>query len=73
MPASVKKRLKVNETQAGCLLRSYEGILSAEQEEIIRIFLAISKAPKYKRPFLLKKGDYLMQSPLTRLGQYLMT
>ena len=73
MPATVRKRLKVNETQAECLLRSYEGVLSAEQEDIIRRFLAISKAPKYKRPFLLKKGDYLMQSPLTRLGQYLMT
>ncbi|MBR0217340.1 MAG: glycosyltransferase family 2 protein [Clostridia bacterium] len=73
MPAAVKKRLKVNETQAACLLKSYGGFLPRKQEEIIRGYLAIPKVPKCKRPFLLKKGDYLMQSPITRLGQYLMT
>ncbi|MBQ6527386.1 MAG: glycosyltransferase family 2 protein [Clostridia bacterium] len=73
MPAVIRKRLKVNETEATCLLQSYAGILPEKQEKIIRDFLAISKAPKVKRPFLLKKGDYLMQSPVTRLGQYLMT
>lgn len=73
MPAAIRKRLKVNETEAICLLKSYTGILPEHQEKVIRDFLAISKAPKLKRPFLLKKGDYLMQSPITRLGQYLMT
>jgi hypothetical protein len=73
MPAAVKKRLNVNETQAACLLKSYEGILPKSKEEIIQGYLAIPNAPKCKRPFLLKKGDYLMQSPITRLGQYLMT
>ncbi len=73
MPAAVRKRLKVNETQAACLLNSYAGMLPPDKEKIIRTYLEISHAPKLKRPFLLKKGDYLMQSPLTRLGQYLMT
>ena len=53
--------------------KSYEGFLPKAQDEIIRGYLAIHNAPKRKRPFLLKKGDYLMQSPITRLGQYLMT
>ena len=73
MPSRAKARIRVNDTQAACLLESYGESLPAPQRKIIEDYLAIARRPKPLRPFLLQRGASLLQDPTLRLGQYLLT
>ena len=73
MPKAAKKRIQVNYTEAQSLLDSYGDSLPAEAQAILQAFLAIPRAWKPRRPFLLKKGGYLMQNRTLRIGQYILT
>ena len=73
MPRKARARVDVNLTEAECLLKSYGKTLPASQERIIRQYMSIPQHNKFLRPYYLRKGNYLMQNPTLRLGQYLLT
>ena len=45
--------------------------LPAEARRVAEGYLATRTLPKLRRIRALRKGGYTMQSPITRMGQYL--
>ncbi len=72
-PSKAVSRIRLNYQQAEILLESYKDILPPEEQNIIRAFLEIPRKPKWSRAILLRKGNYLMQTPALRLAQYIFT
>ena len=73
MPEKAKKRILLNYTQAQSFLAYYGNALPDEAKNVVNRFLEIPRQPKWRRPGLLMRGNYLMQDPVLRLGQLLLT
>lgn len=72
-PQAARERIALTFRQARTLHLTFGDMLPPEAEEIIDRYLAIQALPKSQRLHALHTGGYLMQSPITRLGQYLFT
>ena len=66
-----RARIALTFTHTRSFLDSYGSILPPESRKIIDQYLSIEYLPKPARILALRKGNYLMQSPVTRLGQVL--
>ena len=66
-----KARIRLTYTNAQNLRDAFGDACPADSAEIIDRYLASRSYPKLKRILFLRRGGYLMQNPVTRLGQYL--
>ena len=48
---------------------AYAGVLPEEAQKVVSRYLALEKKPKLVRMLGMERGDYRMQSFITRAGQ----
>ncbi len=68
-----KARMDWNWREAECLRDTLGKSLPPQAQETLETFLHIRRLPKLHRAPALIRGGFLMQSPMTRLGQLLLT
>ncbi|MBR3763689.1 MAG: glycosyltransferase family 2 protein [Clostridia bacterium] len=73
MPERARERIRLTYQQARAFRDMYGDALPADASAIVDSYLAIEGLPKVKRITALQRGGYLMQSAVTRLGQYIFT
>lgn len=72
-PKRAKERIRLTWRQAHAFREAYGDALPQKAAAIIDRYLAIEEMPKLRRVRALQAGRYLMQSRITRLGQYIFT
>ena len=70
-PQRGKARIALSYAHTRAFLEAYGDALPAEARRIAEGYLATQALPKLRRIRALRKGGYTMQSPITRMGQYL--
>jgi len=70
-PQRAKERIALSFRHARMFRDAYGDTLPAGAAAIVRQYIGIEPLPRLQRIAALRKGGYLMQSPVTRLGQYL--
>lgn len=73
MPRAARERIAMTYRQARCFRACFGDELPSGAAAIIDGYLAIEAMPGMQRVRALKKGEYLMQSRIARLGQSLFT
>lgn len=66
-----RARIRLTYDHAAMFAEAYGSTLPAEARQIVEAYLATQHMPKLKRLLALRRGNYLMQSPVTRVGQML--
>ena len=66
-----KSRIALTYSHAQAFLDVFGDALPREAAEIIHAYLQTNDLPKLRRLAAIRKHGYLMQSPVTRMGQYL--
>lgn len=72
-PRRARERIALTYRHARMFREAYGDALPAEARAIIDGYLDIERLPKLQRAAALRRGGYLMQSRITRLGQILFT
>lgn len=72
-PGRARERIALTFRQARMLRDTYGEALPDGARAVIDRYLAIQRLPKLQRAAALRRGDYLMQSRITRLGQAIFT
>ena len=67
----VRARIALTYTHAEAFLEAYGSALPEEAEKVVRDYLDTRGLPKLRRVSAVRRQGCLMQSPVTRLGQYL--
>ena len=70
-PGRARERIALTYRQARAFRDMYGDALPEEAAAIVDRYIAIEALPKMKRIAALKRGGYLMQSRITRMGQML--
>ncbi|MBR6028306.1 MAG: glycosyltransferase family 2 protein [Clostridia bacterium] len=68
LPAG-RARIRLTYAEAEALLAALGDALPAQSRRVIENYLALQRLPRLRRLKALRDGGYLMQSPVTRLGQ----
>ncbi len=71
MPQKAKERIALTYRHARMFRDAYSGMLPENARSCLDRFIAIESQSKFRRIQSLSRGGYLMQSPITRLGQML--
>ena len=66
-----KRRILLTYTHTKVFNKLYEGLLPPKAQEIVSAYLATQHMPKLKRILTVRRLGCVMQSPVTRLGQFL--
>ncbi|MBQ7850185.1 MAG: glycosyltransferase family 2 protein [Clostridia bacterium] len=72
-PQHARERIALTFRQARMLRQTFGSALPSGAADIVDRYLAIEALPRWQRAHALRTGGYLMQSPVTRIGQYLFT
>ena len=66
-----KRRILLTYTHTKVFNKLYEGELPKEAQETVSAYLATQHMPKFRRVMTVRRLGCVMQSPVTRLGQFL--
>ncbi len=64
-----RARIRLTYDHAAMFAEAYGSTLPTEARQTVETYLATKDMPKLKRLLALRRGNYLMQSPVTRVGQ----
>ncbi len=64
-----KKRMELTFRHTASFAEAYDGVLPQEAAQVVRRYLALEKKPKLLRMWGMERGNYRMQSFITRAGQ----
>ncbi len=70
-PARIRKRLRLSYDNAAMIQAAYGREMPEDAQHVLDVFLRIPSKGKLKRIRLLIQGNFLMQSPLTRIAALL--
>jgi len=72
-PAKARERIALTYRHTRMFRDAFSDRLPPEARAVIDVYLAVEDLPKLRRIRALRRDGYLMQSRITRLGQYLFT